>query len=275
MLINNYIYASHPAELNDPFDCFYKLISFENIPLDMCIRFFKLFNVKEEKVIELFSTDKKKLIDNIYGLFYDYTYSTLGILSMTENSLNMQMWSYYGKHQGFQVSFKTESLKEILHGPFPLNYIIKPDSIDFSDNIFISALYQTNIKSDSWKNENEWRYLYESKSPMWIPNRGEPWSTYGDRKVKYHKLDIDEIVLGFSFFDNRLALDYTEYSATFDFTNFNKKDVIKKLLDYLIENNDLKIKLIHLKDDLDFRLAKQPISISKLDDNIYYYERLN
>jgi len=100
-LTNNYLYASHPYDLNDPFDCFSNLISFINIPLDMCVRFMSLFEMSAKRVKELYNTQRQKLYNTIESLFYDYTYSKIGIISMTSNSTDMQMWTYYSEHNGF------------------------------------------------------------------------------------------------------------------------------------------------------------------------------
>jgi hypothetical protein len=271
---NNYLYASHPFDLNDPFDCFSKLISFDNIPLDMCIRFMSLFQMPKETVEELYNNERQKLYENIKNLFYDYTYSKLGIISMTSDSIDMQMWTYYSEHKGFLISFKTENLKKQLHGPFPINYTKNANSIEFSDNVFIAALYQTNVKSDSWVKENEWRFLYESFEPMKLPNIKELRDQQKERRFVYNKSDIEEIVLGFLFFDPDCVINYSNDIATYDFTKSKNKIEIIGLLEYLVKNSDLNISLIHLQNDLNYRLTKRKISVSKIKDNIYSYKRI-
>lgn len=271
-LINNYIYASHPFDLNDPFDCFTSLISYDNIPLDICIRFMSLFGKEEAEVKELYEKDQKQLFSIIEDQFYDYIYSKIGIISMTSDSTNMQMWAYYTGHKGFQIVFKCDSLKNKLHGPFPINYVKESSSIAFSDNGFIASLFQTNIKSSSWVNENEWRFLYESIEPLRLPNRPDLWDKQKERKFKYDTTDIDEIVLAFSFFDHHSVIDYSSGVATYDFTDSKDKDNLIRILDYLISNSEIKVSLIHLVNDLEFKLTKKPILISKIKDYTYSYE---
>jgi hypothetical protein len=273
-ITHNYLYASHPFELNDPFDCFSKLIASNNIPLEMCIRFMNLFQMPEEKVTELYSSQKNQLFKTIESLFYDYTYSKIGIISMTSDPISMQMWTYYCDHKGFQIAFKTSNLKSQLHGPFPINYVKESSSIDFTENVFIAALFQSNIKSNSWVKENEWRFLFESIDPLKLPNKKELWDKQIDRKFNYDKSDIEEVVLGFLFFDNDHIIDYLKDVITYDFSLCKNKDELTILLDYLIENSDLKVSLIYMYNDLEFKLCKRQIEIQKIRDNVYSYKRL-
>jgi hypothetical protein len=273
-MIKNYLYASHPFDLNDPFDCFSKLISFDNIPLDMCIRFMSLFGMPKDKTIELYNTKKADLFKTIESNFYDYSYSKIGIISMTKESLDMLMWTYYTEHRGFQVVFKTDNLKKILHGPFRINYIKTPTSVDFSDNVFIAALYQSNAKSDLWINENEWRFIGESFEPMRLPNRKELWDKQKERKFYYNKSDIDEIILGFSFFETDYCIDYSNNKFTFDFSKSDKLNEFVNLLDYLINNRDIKVSLFYIYNSLEYKITKRLIQIDKVKDNVYSYKQI-
>ncbi len=271
-LKNSYLYASHPYDLNDPFDCYVKFVSFEKIPLDICVRFMSLFGMDEAKVNELYNTNQKQLFNTIQKQYYDYTYSKIGIISMTLESTDMQMWAYYCGHKGFQIIFKTEELKKIAHGPFPINYTKELTPIEFSDNAFISTLFQTNIKSSSWIRENEWRFLYESFDPLRLPNRQELWDKQKERKLTYLKSDIDEIVLGFLFFDPNYATDYSNGISTFNFTELSNKDNLIDVLEFIVTNLDINVSLIYLKDDFKLELTKRLILIEKIKDNIYSYK---
>jgi hypothetical protein len=272
-LINNYLYTSHPFDLNDPFDCFCRLVSFSDIPLDICIRFMQEFNNPREKVMELYNKDKAKLYATMEAIYYDFIYSMMGIISMTQNPLDIKMWAYYTGHKGILVSFKTENLSKILHGPFPINYTSSSEPIKFSEDGFISALYQTNIKSMSWKPEKEWRFIHESFDRMRLPNHPELWDKYKERKCKYDLHDVNEVVLGFSFFDHNNCTDFSNGTATYDFTQFSDRELVVNLLDYLIENK-INVSLIYVKDDLTFKLTKKLIQIKRIKDNIYTYKRL-
>lgn len=271
-LKNSYLYTSHPYELNDPFDCYIKFISFEKIPLEICVRFMKLFGMNEEKVNELYNTNQKKLFNTIQKLYFDYTYSKIGIISMTLDSTDMQMWAYYCGHRGFQIVFKTEEIKKIAHGPFPINYTKEFTRIEFSDNAFISTLYQTNIKSSSWVRENEWRFLYESFDPMRLPNKPELWEKQKERKLRYKKADIDEIVLGFLFFDHNCSTNYENGISTFDFSKLNKKNNLIDVLEFLVNNQDINVSLIYLKDNSKLELTKKRVLIEKINDNVFNYK---
>jgi len=109
---------------------------------------------------------------------------------------------------------------------------------------------------------------------MRLPNKKELWNKQKERKFKYDKSDIDEIVLGFLFFDHNYVIDYSNDIATYDFTLSRNRDDLTGLLDYLVVNSDIKISLIHLQNDLELKLTKRQISISKNKDNVYNYERL-
>ena len=272
-IVNKYLYASHPFDLNDPFDCFFKLVSFNDIPLEICVRFMKVFNNSEEEAKKLYEENRQKLFATIEAIYYDYIYSMMGIISTTNNQLDIKMWAYYTGHKGFQISFKTSNLSKKLHGPFPINYVESSDAIEFSDNGFISALFQTNVKSQAWKPEKEWRYVYESFDRMRLPNHPEFDDIFKERKAYYDKNDVNEIVFGFSFFDKNLCVDFSNETATYDYSKSIDKETISKLLDFVIDNK-INTSLVYLKSDLDFKLTKKLIKVTKLDEYRYSCRRL-
>lgn len=272
-LTKGYLFASHPYQLNDPFDCFESILNFNDIPLDMCIRFLSLWGLQKDKVIDSYNKEKVALMKDIKRLFYDFTYAKMGIVSMTEDSLNMQMWTHYAKHDGFQIIFQVNKLPKVLHGPFPIHYVKSVMSLNFSDNVYIAALYQTNVKSDTWEKKKEWRFIAESFEPMKLPNRPELWEQQKDRKVNYDISAIKEIVLGFLFFHSDYCINDNNGEYQFDFQKHDNKVLICQVLDFVINNFQIPVYLIQLINNLNFNLIKLPIDIEKLDDSKYKYKK--
>jgi len=269
--INNYFYASHPYELNDPFDCFEGLINFENVTLETYKRFFCTYTKStEEKIEELYNTDIDKLKRYFKPQLNDFLLSKIGIISLTCNQLNMLMWAHYSNHSGFMTVYDVPGLERQFHGPFPINYIDKADSFDINENPHLSVLYLTNIKSNCWSYENEWRLIAESPNPMKLPHRfGFP--NLVDRKFPFPKETLKEVVLGFNFFDYNSIVEKRDDFIIADFKDLSDCNLRIKVLEHII-SSDLIVSMIHLYDNLEFKLAKKEIVIEKFDKTIYGFK---
>ncbi|NVN95506.1 MAG: DUF2971 domain-containing protein [Bacteroidetes bacterium] len=175
-LLNSYIYGSHPSEFNDLFDCHKDLIEYDDITVIRKILSMKLGENHEF----LLRFDKEENI-KLFGieLFYLLLYSTFGIYCMSDDINNITIWSNYCNHNGFAVEFEIEKLKSDLvnngykpFGPFQVNYQNEIEKVSLIKNLSESIPYQTNIKSKSWENDNEWRLLIESLyKPLEIPEK--------------------------------------------------------------------------------------------------------
>lgn len=269
-LINNYFYASHPFELNDPFDCFHRLINFDEITFDTYLKFLvDQCGNPIEKVEKLFHEDIDTLKQLFIKLFYEWIFTKLGIVSLTTRDLDILMWAHYSNHNGFLIVFDVNLLNQF-HGPFPINYVDKAESIDINTTQILSILYLTNIKSKCWSYEDEWRLLYESKKSMKFPTQPDDIELT-PRKASYLQESIKEIVLGFDFFQDKAYIFQKEGFYYFDLTKSTESTYRIKLINYII-NTGLKVSLIQMHNELEFKLQKNDILLNKIDKTIFGYK---
>jgi hypothetical protein len=270
-LINRYLYASHPFELNDPFDCFSYLLDFSNISLETYKRFFCTFtNASESYVIKLYNSNIEKLNKYFIGQFFDFLLARIGVISLTENPEDMLMWTHYSSHTGFVLVFNVSELEELFHGPFPINYVEHPETFDINIDPHLSILYLTNIKSKCWLYENEWRLIAERAKPMKLPNRSD-LSNLDERKFLYPKSTLKEIILGFDFFIHDLCVGEQDGYYIFDFIGPPDSDLRIRLLNFIIENGFV-VSLIHLNNNLGFKLTKKEIAIKYFSATKFGYK---
>ncbi|MFH6767478.1 DUF2971 domain-containing protein [Gaetbulibacter aquiaggeris] len=220
-LINGYIYTSHPFELNDCLDSsIFLLGSSKPLGFKLYEKFLgEIFNSKEE-LIEYYKNDNKE--GGPFGLGYlSYMWPILtdkfGVISMTAEDKNNLMWPHYTQEKGIQIKFNTNSLESSIrnnmkmgecYGVYPINYSKDLNPIDISDfqTLHVPFLYMTNVKSNSWQYEDEWRFII-SKELMGVPfsKAGlDPRADIGvdvtKRQIFYDKNIVDEITLGHNFF---------------------------------------------------------------------------
>jgi hypothetical protein len=249
-LTKNYIYASHPFELNDPFDCYYKLIDtslLTKIDIDNFLRIIPISissNIKN--TIDLVKYPEK-LIDVIYNVYFN----GCGIISLTDSeNENPNLWANYTKnHKGFSITYNGENIKEISlgGGPFKINYFSKLEKVVLKDlsKICPLLLYLITTKSDYWSNENEWRFLGKGKDNMYLPYKdldSEKDIKKENRKLQLPENTIKNITLGYYFFDFEKRIN----SPTPNVIDLNKE-----------EDSALKIELIN-------HVQKNKIPLSKL-----------
>lgn len=167
-------YFARPFELNDPFDV-HRPLKLIKINLDTEEFFKKL--VKFELVINLKSLEeairaansrlliiknnpeKYFLTNYLQMINSDYYNNRIGILSLTTNPENEQLWGYYGGGlKGFAVGFDAYSIildmkqifKKVQYGN-NFNFEIIPE-FDVCDLFF--------EKSKNWEFESEFRFLW-------------------------------------------------------------------------------------------------------------------
>jgi hypothetical protein len=218
-LLKNYLYASHPYELNDILDSS-RFLFFSSKPIEFRVyeNFFRGKFDTREKLIKFYENDIENGCSNYISSLYINISRMYGVISVSENGNNELMWPHYTQEKGFQIKFKSkvlyntvsEKLKaaESLLGLFPINYTPKIQPIDISDfrRFDIPFSYSTNIKLDKWNYENEWRFIV-SKPSVGIPFRKLAFSIFEDynfkpedRYIKYGVDAIESICLGFNFF---------------------------------------------------------------------------
>lgn len=229
IFLEQQIYCPSPPQLNDPFDCKAGLYSHQIelakflMNLHICsFTFFYLlpksthFPEKKKKEISRYLNknkgDTKKNFDYIqktlleinpyaaklstgteYLNLFEKQSTKLGVFSLTEDPLNMLMWSHYGdQHQGLAIGFeqiKTNDLgnedkcKQVIYSnSFPiadftqieheLSYTLNGNNqmekiINFNINnpILESTFFH---KARCWEYEKEWRLLepFTGKRPL-------------------------------------------------------------------------------------------------------------
>jgi len=265
-LTNNYVYASHPFQLSDPFDSFQRLINYDNLTQEDCTSFLCPPYEKKE-ILKLYVENRKYLLYIVSESYWRILFSKIGIVSLTNSPLDIKMWTYYTYHTGFQVVFDVDKIPEKFKGPFPINYRNKFVSLDFNKlSPVLSMIYQTNIKSSEWKNEREWRYIVFHPN-MYAPGIDVQKDPH-DRKFSYSKKAIKEIILGFRFFDTNEIVNGSE-SKKFKLDKKSSNYEIKtKLIDYIITNKKIKTSLIYIKTN-EFKLLRRQIEVRRIEDDIY------
>ena len=276
-LKNNHIYASHPRDLNDPFDCYNNLVSFDKLSLEEVKSFIgddpQIF---KESIESLYIHNKPKLIAAVQTVFWEVIYSKLGIFSMSEIANNIQMWAYYCNQKGFQLKFNTSLFQNHFRGPFQVNYITNPEVIYPNGDLFLSLLYQTNIKDLNWSHEKEWRYLVTGKTNMTIPDpilqlkQKEQQS----RLFKYPLEAIQEVALGYYFFKNEeFVTAINLYDVLYKIDNEN--DYLKiELLNYLVSHPEIETRICDINIAPVFEMKLEKIIIKKEDDNSFWIKKV-
>lgn len=246
-LVNSYIYATHPSEFNDVFDCDADLLDFDN---ENFTNYF-LYEFMKRGIHE-FENIKIELKYIAQRDFKESVYRKFGIFCMTNNPKSLYMWTNYNKHKGFCIEFDISVLNKNFkaYGPFPINYQpsekIIPLSVSKFNNIgedtyfdilLEMMLFQSNIKNEFYEYEEEWRLLIQSPkgNEMVSPSYMKLKELGGhNRKFEYPIETIKSIWLGVNFFlpeekkiedyghEINLIENYTQKLAILDFLSDNK-----------------------------------------------------
>lgn len=214
---NHYLYASHPLELNDRFDCSPFLISFEN-PDDELI-LLKEINPATKATIEELQLDG-------FGGYHDeiveYYYKRWGIISFSPVNDETLMWSHYAKNDGFCIKLRTSKLPNEWIGPYPIDYPRSREACKIKyEHASIIPLLQCFQKNSHWSYEKELRYLVQIDED-------------DKRKSIYSKDAIEGIYFGSSFIkDNEKDGTDCPWKVRMDIQNEN--DVFRmKVFNYAI-----------------------------------------
>lgn len=199
-LINQYVYATHPSQFNDIFDCNEELLDFDN---DSIRIFLKDFFTKE-KLERLIKEDIVNLRLFTQRLFREILYKKWGVFSMTGNPNNILMWSYYSHHSGFCIEFDISKFPFKFFGPFPVNYQPTLEAISLKNiGLQIGVLAQCNLKDEIWKHEQEWRLMIAAPDGEDMVSKSDQLLKGHDghnRKFHYPLEAIQSISLGNRFF---------------------------------------------------------------------------
>ena len=264
-LNKNYIYASHPFELNDKFDCFKGLIDYDSAPDDLIKFYLQNFHTEQE-IKERFIELKEGFRD----FFPISLFSGIGVISLTGKILNPLMWAHYASdNHGFAVKFNHKYFHEKALGPFPINYQKEWEPISLEVPM-LSFLYLTNVKSKAWDYEDEWRFIGTGKD-MSTPGYMEEEQFINNRKFPYPKEAIEEVVLGNMFTDRmKKHFDKKHGKVVLALTpNVAYVEQKAQVLEFICGSG---IKASYIYPDVEnntFALKKIGIKLEKIDEYTY------
>jgi len=230
-LYNRELFARHPYHFNDPFDCSDLIIDYSNVSLEFFRQFLIPLNYPKDRIDQLYHSNKILLIQETRSYYWHGLYQNVGLISLSSERHNLLMWGYYTGHLGFSIKLNFKNKPSNFFGPFPVYYQNEIIPIDFSKGSYVSLLYQSNIKNALWNHENEWRILVVSNN-MTVPGHEYMQKKPKNRLFKMDEIQIEEIILGYSFFTflgaQTKEIDKNEFIVKFS-KNCHTKKVIRIL----------------------------------------------
>jgi hypothetical protein len=260
-LTHLYLYATHPCQLNDPLDCADNLIDFDDIESARAV----LGDLYTE-VAEMYNNDENAILEFTKVGFRTYYYMKMGIFCLSNNCINISMWSSYTEHKGFCVEFDVNSFPYDFWGPFELNYQKELESVSVNRaSLPLAALIQTNIKLDCWQHEHEYRLLIQCPEGYYMEPYGYKSELFksriadiSDRKLKYPLRCIKSVCLGMKFFNGIHAV-MTDFENEYVAFNEDQNKILSflaltKIPTYVLENKGLmverhQIEIIQIRND--------------------------
>lgn len=235
-LINQYIYATHPSQLNDIFDCNEELLSFDDME---AVKAFLKNAISQEEIDKIIESEPDNLKKFVQRNFRELAYRKWGVFSLTSEPNNILMWSYYSNHSGFCIEFDLHHFPFKFYGPFPINYQSRLEALSINKvGVHVGVLAQSNLKDKIWEHENEWRLMVAAPEgkDMFSPNF-KILKDLGvhNRKFSYPIEAIKSIALGNRFFipDEISEINSTSLKINL-MDNFEQKSI---MLDFLATNN--------------------------------------
>lgn len=285
-ILNQYLFCSHPYNLNDSMDCSTLLWDFSTLTEPLFLKFYEQYGLSEEFEVD-YEKDKNNGFTQIKELFFNFITNHAGIISLTPQPLHTLMWAHYSSEKGFMVELDWEIVKDNLkkENPnlnnyvfFPVQYVENLESIDFFGANFRSAdvpfLYSVGVKRNDWAYEDEWRLISYAKGygiPTSIISPFPNVPGQQERKVHYPIEAIKSITLGKQFFNGKNVEKLLKPMT------FQMKDVQElKLIDFMIEHFPDKIFLCgEYETERTFKRSSERVNIIKKDNNIFTVIRMN
>jgi hypothetical protein len=274
-LLNNYLYASHPLQLNDPYECNKRIFNLDPTPLSIFQNFLGVLEKDDKKfsIREMFYHQRQELNDLFLESFWQLMYSKCGIVSMSDKPTNIQMWAYYSKLDGFQIKLNTQRIPENFKGPLKLRYSSILKKIPIENNFFLPVLYQMTNKENNWDHESEWRYVVVGPSEMEVPLsifRNQQKSPH-NRKFPYDISALIEVTLGCYFFQPDEFSKIEKNHSLFDLSKSESINTALRinLLNYLVSHPEVETKLIFWEKHAKYELIKVPFRLDKKDDKLF------
>ena len=214
--INNYFYLSHPFDFNDAMDSHSLLWDFKNLTEKQYSDFYRRYNLSAKEITKKYLIDKANGFSLITTDYWIENSNDVGIVSLTNNPLNILMWAHYAGETGFMVEYdkdniineiKSKNLKTLNNYVFyPINYVTAlkriqmPGTYKTAD---VPFLYSFGTKLKPWDYEEEWRLI------CFMNNMGIPHSKVSsnrndnigntNRHLYYSSKSIEKIILGMYF----------------------------------------------------------------------------
>ena len=200
-LTNMYVYASHPAQLNDPFDCDNSLAKIED-KVNARVLWEDLY----DSVKEMYPND------NDFYKFSTETFTTAvfrkqGIICLAPTNTELIMWSNYAQNNGFCLEWDVSKFTFDHYGPFPIHYVREvEEASSLKYDVLTLALIQTNVKQECWKYEKEWRLIVKNPVGFDFESFGKYANEFNERpglhnrKLYYPIEALKSITLGIHFF---------------------------------------------------------------------------
>lgn len=202
-LVNNYLWASHPEQFNDPYDCSPKLWDADSFTIEKVSQFINIENDPKHQ----------EFLGSRDGLF-KLIHAKIGIICLNSGNKGNDdlFWGYYSNQKGFAVEFYREKLSEdlklninaLFHQvkyfiPEDFNKYRLPSTWEKFQYIIIDSLKQ---KKRIWEHEKEFRYIFQNCDFIPSANLGK----LETRKKRYSITSIAKIILGLKFFGNNLQM---------------------------------------------------------------------
>lgn len=243
------IWASHPLQFNDPFDC--SLLQW------------RFGSTNQAEIEEL--KKNLKIIQCKIGLF---------CITDTSEADSDLFWGYYNNHEGFAINFNSNALSKVWGIPFKVEYCqyLIDQKIEIGADDFISddktvvlskILRWTTLKKEKWAHENEWRFIFFDCN--YSPQTKQGYKN--TRLKKFKSGSINEIVLGFSFFRESLYLpNFKKLKNGYIFDLSGKDNKFKFNLIKLLKQKRYNVALIELS--IEMKLEKREIDISEINNDL-------
>ena len=275
-LTNLYIYATHPNQFNDPFDCNENLIAF-----DTWEDVKTLWEGGLDNIVSCFSKLEEMCKYSTYA-FKTVLYRHLGLFSLATIPDNYLMLALYSQKTGFCVEFDVNQFPFQHFGPFPINYVKDiPGPIHIGETGgAIAMLIQSNVKNIWWQYENEWRLYIPNPCGLDMLSFGPETKRFNspsdhDRRFKYSMSALRSVTLGNAFFEDFIINTKSEFEIEVE-TSITNNSLKMKILDFLSElqsNTDL---IVRITSVYGFSIYNYiPVFIMKLHNNKYRITNTN
>lgn len=285
-LVNQYLFCSHPYQLNDSIDSTSLLWDFSNLSKGIFEKFYYQYGFNKAYEVN-YEKEKSEGFETIRHLFFNMVSKGAGIVSLTTEPLQTLMWAHYSSEYGFMVELDWKIVKDNIrtlndnlknYAFFPINYVERLESIDFFHNDFkgpdLPYLYSVGIKRDDWSYENEWRLM------SFAMNYGIPDSILGpypnidgssERKIYYPKEAIKSITLGKRFF-NGYNLEEVINEVTYKIKASENPEVLTDIDFINLLHKDFNDRIYfcgEFENDRIFKRSAEKIHFEKIDERTF------